>query len=170
MRKMHQQARDPSVDIYGLHLFRLVAETGSFTRAGRLAGLTQSAITRQIQNVEARLGRRLARANDPAGVSDSGWPVSAGAVSPHPGRPGALGPTLARGICRSAEAGPRRCFAFHRLAYLPGFFTAFQRRFPLSLVQVNHGSSKEMLAALEARELDVAVLCPPARGCRVRSR
>ena len=53
---IHEPVRDPSVDIYGLHLFRLVAETGSFTRAGRLAGLTQSAITRQIQNVEARLG------------------------------------------------------------------------------------------------------------------
>ena len=56
MQMTHQSSRDPLVDIYGLRLFRLVADTGSFTRAGRLAGLTQSAITRQIQNVEACIG------------------------------------------------------------------------------------------------------------------
>ena len=49
MRFMHESYADLPVDIYGLHLFRLVADTGSFTKAGRLAGLTQSAITRQIQ-------------------------------------------------------------------------------------------------------------------------
>ena len=41
MRGMHEYPRDSPVDVYGLHLFRLVAETGRFTRAGRLAGLTQ---------------------------------------------------------------------------------------------------------------------------------
>lgn len=46
-------------DLYELTLFRLVAETGSFTRAAEKAGLTQSAITRQIRGMEDRLGVAL---------------------------------------------------------------------------------------------------------------
>src|SRR6185503_18970201 len=46
-------------DIYELQLFHLVAEHQSFTKAGRSAGLTQSAITRQIRGMEDRLGVRL---------------------------------------------------------------------------------------------------------------
>ena len=46
-------------DIYELQLFHLVAEHLSFTKAGRAAGLTQSAITRQILGMEQRLGTAL---------------------------------------------------------------------------------------------------------------
>ena len=49
----------PDLDLHALRLFRLVAEFGSFTRAGEQAGLTQSAVTRQIQALEDRLGVRL---------------------------------------------------------------------------------------------------------------
>ena len=59
MLLMHESSSLAPFDTYGLHLFRLVAQTGSFTRAGRLAGLTQSAITRQIQGIESRLGVTL---------------------------------------------------------------------------------------------------------------
>ena len=43
-------------DLYELQLFHLVAEHQNFTKAGRAAGLTQSAITRQIRGMEDRLG------------------------------------------------------------------------------------------------------------------
>ena len=48
-------------DIYELSLFRLVAQHGSFTKAAEIAGLTQSAITRQMQGMERRSfdGRRF---------------------------------------------------------------------------------------------------------------
>ena len=39
-------------DLYELSLFHLVVKQGSFTKGGELAGLTQSAITRQIQSME----------------------------------------------------------------------------------------------------------------------
>ena len=154
---------DPVVDIYALHLFRLVAETGSFTRAGRLAGLTQSAITRQIQRIESGLGVPLLERTTrqvrptPAGLfllAQSARILGDLAHSVQRLREEfADAPKLVRvGVSRSIG-----------LAYLPGFFTGFQRRFPRSLVQVRHGSSAEALAALEARELDVALLCPPTR-------
>lgn len=46
-------------DLYELSLFHLVAEHGSFTKAGQKARLTQSAITRQIRGVEEQLGVAL---------------------------------------------------------------------------------------------------------------
>ena len=160
---MHQLLPDSPVDIYGLHLFRLVAETGSFTRAGKLAGLTQSAITRQIQNVESRLGvpllERTTRQVHPTPAGRFLLEQSARIL-------GDLAHSVQRLREEFADAPKLVRVGVSRsigLAYLPGFFTAFQRRFPQSQVQVVHGSSKEALVALEARELDVAVLCPPAR-------
>ncbi len=163
MRKMHESAADPSVDIFGLHLFRLVAETGSFTRAGRLAGLTQSAITRQIQNVEARLGvPLLERTTRQVRPTPAGRYLLEQSVRIL----GDLAHSVQRlreefaGAPKLVRVGVSRSIG---LAYLPGFFTGFQRRFPQTLVQVSHGSSAEVLAGLDARELDVALLCPPAR-------
>ena len=46
-------------DIYELHLFQLVAQHRSFTKAAEVAGLTQSAVTRQVQGIEAALGLEL---------------------------------------------------------------------------------------------------------------
>ena len=42
-------------DIYELHLFHLVAKHRSFTKAAEIAGLTQSAVTRQVQGIEASI-------------------------------------------------------------------------------------------------------------------
>ena len=49
------------------------------------------------------------------------------------------------------------------LSYLPGFFVRYQRRFPRVQLHVSHQSSAEVLTALEARDVDVGVLCPPTR-------
>jgi DNA-binding transcriptional LysR family regulator len=49
------------------------------------------------------------------------------------------------------------------LAHLPGFFHANLRRCPQIGYRVTCQSSSEILAALEANEQDLGVLCPPAR-------
>ena len=46
-------------DLNDLYLFTLVVDTGSFTAAGRVAGLTTSRISRRIADLEARLDVRL---------------------------------------------------------------------------------------------------------------
>ena len=149
--------------MYGLHLFRLVAEAGSFTRAGRLAGLTQSAITRQIQSVETHLGvvllERTTRQVRPTPAGRFLLEQSARILGDMAHSVQRLREEFA-GAPRLIRVGVSRSIG---LAYLPGFFTHFQRRFPQVLVQVSHGSSTEALAALEASELDVALLCPPKR-------
>ena len=47
------------LDLYSLHLVRKIAEHRSFSEAAREEGISQSALSRQIANVESRLGIRL---------------------------------------------------------------------------------------------------------------
>src|SRR5580658_1312029 len=56
MRNMHRFLSTVPFDLYELALFHLVVKHRSFTKAAEIAGLTQSAITRQIQGVESSLG------------------------------------------------------------------------------------------------------------------
>ena len=162
MSFMHESMGAP-IDTYELRLFCLVAQTGSFTRAARLAGLTQSAVTRQIQGMEARLGvalferttRRVQLTAAGRFLHDQSAHLL-GEVTHSVRRlreEFALAPkTVSVGVSRTVG-----------LAYLPGFFVDYQRRFPQVQLRVSHRSSPELLAALDAREIDAALLCPPER-------
>src|SRR6266705_6741968 len=59
MRNMNRFLSTVPFDLYELALFHLVVKQRSFTKAAELAGLTQSAITRQIQGIENSLGIQL---------------------------------------------------------------------------------------------------------------
>ena len=151
---MNQFLATTPFDLYELTLFQLVAETGSFTRAAERAGLTQSAITRQIRGMEDRLGialferttRRvcLTRAGQLLREKSKTILNAAnellGEIQQSSGR---MPPTLRVGVARSIG-----------LAYLPGYFFAFQRRHPEVQLQVTHQTSREILESLEAGQLD----------------
>jgi len=160
-------------DLYELQLFHFVAEHQSFTKAGQAAGLTQSAITRQIRGMEDRLGVRLFERTTrsvrltPAGaalharsgailseVNDAVSALKTGFdLSPK---------TLRVGIARTIG-----------LAYLPGFFRRFQMKFPRVQLHVSHESGAFILAAVESGELDAGVVAAPpqlSRGLHVTHR
>src|ERR1051326_9021005 len=59
MHDMNQFLSTVPFDLYELALFHLVVKHRSFTKAAEIAGLTQSAITRQMQGVENGLGIQL---------------------------------------------------------------------------------------------------------------
>src|SRR5215510_10786879 len=59
MHNMHEYLATTPFDLYELSLFQLVVKHRSFTKAAELAGLTQSAITRQMQGMENSLGIEL---------------------------------------------------------------------------------------------------------------
>src|SRR5205085_4933352 len=59
MLSMNQFLSTVPFDLYELALFHLVVKHRSFTKAAEIAGLTQSAITRQMQGVENSLGIQL---------------------------------------------------------------------------------------------------------------
>lgn len=163
MLLMHESPSPVPFDIYELHLFRLVAQTGSFTRAGRLSGLTQSAITRQIQGIESRLGTALL-----ARTTRRVQPTAAGQFLLEQSTRILGEMTYAARRLREdfADAPKTVGVGVSRtvgLSYLPGFFVGYQRRFPRVQLKVSHQSSPQLLAMLEARELDAALLCPPER-------
>lgn len=151
-------------DIYELHLFHLVAKHGSFTKAAEIAGLTQSAITRQVQGMEASLGFALFKR-----TTRSVRPTSAGEflLTQTHKILGDVDATL-RQLMRNYATQPKKevrvgVSRTMSLAHLPGLFFASRRKHPDVLAKVRHESSQTILSELEANELDVGVVCPPAR-------
>jgi DNA-binding transcriptional LysR family regulator len=161
MHSTNQLLTGPPFDFYELTLFQLVAETDSFTQAAERAGLTQSAVTRQIRGMEERLGvalferttrhvaltraGRLLREKS-AGLlkaTDDLFAELQAAFSRVP-------PTLRVGVARSIG-----------LAYLPGYFFTFHRQHPEVQLQVVQKTSREIVEALDSGGLDAGLVCPP---------
>lgn len=163
MQLMHEFLATVPFDIYELHLFHLVAQHLSFTKAAAAAGLTQSAVTRQMQGMERSLGVALFERTTrsvrltPAGtmlLQETGRLV------------GDVKATLLRVREEFANAKKEIRVGVSRsisLAYLPGFFHANLRRSPEIGYRVSYQSSGDILAALEANALDLGVICPPRR-------
>jgi DNA-binding transcriptional LysR family regulator len=150
-------------DIYELHLFHLVAKHRSFTKAAEIAGLTQSAVTRQVQGMEASLGvelfRRTTRTVDLTAAGRMLAGQSARVLGDIDQTLRSLREEFA-GAPKEIRVGVSRSVG---LAYLPGFFHANLRRLKRVAYRVSYQPSVEILSALEANELDVGVLCPPPR-------
>jgi DNA-binding transcriptional LysR family regulator len=166
MRAMNEFLATGPFDLYELQLFHLVAEHQNFTKAGRAAGLTQSAITRQIRGMEDRLGVVLFERTTrhvrltPAGAAlhaRSGAILSGvnDAVSALKDKFALTPKTLRVGIARTIG-----------LAYLPGFFRQFQKKFPRVQLRVSQETSAFILAAVESGELDVGVVTTPPQLSR----
>jgi DNA-binding transcriptional LysR family regulator len=163
MHAVHEYLKTSPFDIYELHLFHLVAERRSFTKAAEMAGLTQSAVTRQVQGMEASLGVALfERTTRSVQLTPAGEMLRA-----ESGRLlGSVDEVLQR--IREEFAGAKKEIrvAVSRsvgLAYLPGFFHANLRRLAQVGYRVSSDASAKILSSLETNEADLGVLCPPAR-------
>ena len=163
MRAVNEFLATAPFDLYELKLFHLVAEYRSFTRAGQAAGLTQSAITRQIQGMEGKLGLKLfERSTRSVRLTPEGAILHArsgvvlaevdNALLALRGKSPLLPAALRVGVSRTIG-----------LAYLPGFFRSFQRHHPRVQLQVSHERSDVLLAAVESGELDAGIVSSPPR-------
>jgi DNA-binding transcriptional LysR family regulator len=161
MQDMHEFLSKTPFDLYELALFQLVVKHRSFTKAAELAGLSQSAITRQMQGMENSLGiQLLERTTRTVRLTSAGEFLYQEAAR-------LLG-DVERSLDHLARefAGARREIRVDvsrtiGLAYLPGFFHANLRRVPQVGYRVTCQRSDEILTALEANEQDIGVLCPP---------
>jgi len=150
-------------DIYELFLFHLVVKHRSFTKAAEIAGLTQSAITRQMQGMENSLGLDLIER-----TTRSVRVTPAGEFLFHESFKilGDIEASLQRlrqdftDAPKEIRVGVSQTIG---LAYMPGFFAANQKKCPNVTYRVTHQSSQEILSALENNELDIGVVCPPVR-------
>ena len=166
MHGMNEFLATGPFDLYELQLFHLVAEHGSFTKAGQAAGITQSAITRQIRGMEERLGVALfERTTRYVKLTSAGAALHA--------RSGAILGEVNDAISaikerfelepKALRVGVARTIA---LAYLPGFFRRFQTRFPKVQIHVSQESSAFILAAVESGELEAGIVSAPPRMSR----
>jgi DNA-binding transcriptional LysR family regulator len=163
MRYMNQFLQTSPFDLYELSLFNLVVKHRSFTKAAAAAGLTQSAITRQIQGIENSLGvELLERTTRSVGLTRAGeflFQESARLL-------GDVDQSLRRLTEDFANAKKEiRVGVSHSvcLAHLPGLFHANLRQQPKHKYSVSYQTGADILTALEANELDLGILCPPAR-------
>jgi DNA-binding transcriptional LysR family regulator len=163
MTKAHELLSRRPFDLYQLHLFRLVAESGSFTRAAQVTGLTQSAITRQIQGIEQQLGLQLLNRTTRSVTTTPAGQFLLQQSAPVLGDVDVLLRRLREEYAdapREVRLGVSRSVS---LAHLPGFLSANIRQGPTVISSVTHESSQHILAALESDALDLGVLLPPAR-------
>jgi DNA-binding transcriptional LysR family regulator len=148
----------PPFDLYQLELVGLVAEHRSFTAAARAAGLTQSAMTRQVRGLEERLGVALfERTTREVRVTAAGEALvdgggdlleaAAGLSREMNERFGDAPPTVSVGIARSMGVG-----------YLPGFFDRFHRRCRKVNTEVHQEIGRELLLRVAGGDLDVGIV------------
>jgi len=163
MRAVNEFLATGPFDLYELKLFHLVAEHRNFTRAGQAAGLTQSAVTRQVRGMEDKLGVKLFdRSTRHVRLTPEGAALHArsgailaevdSALQALRGQSPLLPRTLRVGVSRTVG-----------LAYLPGFFRSFQQQFPKVQLQVSHERSEFIVATVESGELDAGIVAPPPR-------
>jgi DNA-binding transcriptional LysR family regulator len=161
LRIMQQYLAKKPFDLYALHLFHLVVKHRSFTRAAREAGLSQSALTRQMQSLEQRLGLDLInRTTRSVEVTRAGLFLAAEAARLIGGVSSALDGLQAEfGSARpEVRVSVSRTLA---MAHMPGLFHANHQRHPEVVCRVSYNPSAAILTALEANEIDIGVLCPP---------
>jgi len=163
MRIVNDYLATTPFDIYELSIFHLVVKHRSFTKAAEIAGLTQSAITRQMQGMENSLGLDLIER-----TTRSVRVTPAGEFLFHESFKilGDIEASLQRlrqdftDAPKEIRVGVSQTLG---LAYLPGFFVANQKKSPKVTYHVAYQSSQEILRALENNELDIGVVCPPTR-------
>lgn len=166
MQKMHEYLATGPFDIYELHLFHLVVRHRSFTRAAEVAGLTQSAVTRQMQSMENSLGiDLLERTTRSMRVTPAGEFLYRESLR----LLGDVDATLLRlredfgGARKQVRVGVSQTIG---LAYLPGFFHANVRRLPQVACRVSSLPSTEILTLLQGNDLELGVI---SQGVRLPS-
>ncbi|WP_035610076.1 LysR family transcriptional regulator [Haloferula sp. BvORR071] len=153
----------PAIDLQELHLVRQVAAHRGITAAAKAAGLSQSALTRQLQGIEGRLGLRLfERTTRKLSLT----PAGAVLLRETEVLPGLLDGALRRlredflSEQREIAIGISRSVS---LAHLPGLFHGHLRHHPEVRVSVSHLTGSALVEAVAACKLDLAVLCPPPK-------
>lgn len=154
---------DPTLS--ALRALRSIARTGSVSATAAELGLTQSAVSRAIGNLERMVGLTLLqRAARPLKLTDEGAVVAAHAQT--------IDQTLHSlddrlAALRRNQAGAVTIGAFGATAstrILPVALTLLARRHPGIAVHVQEATDAETLAELRRGHTDIAVLTDPGEG------
>ncbi len=150
-----------------LQIFVTIVETGSFTLASERLGMTQSAVSHALADLEKELQvTLLLRERTGPVLTEVGQRIV----------------VLAREMLAAASAIQQTAAATHDLAVgklrvgsissvsmriLPGMVRAFQRRYPGIEIVVLEGTDQEVREWIETRTVDLGVVTLPAEGVDV---
>lgn len=155
------------MELSDLHVFRTVVEAGGVTHAAKRLHRVQSNVTARIHKLEADLQatlfirehRRLRLT--PAGRILLEYAERLLGLAEEAKQ--ALHATEPRGVLRigtmESTAGVR----------LPGPLSDYHRRFPQVAIELGTGSPRDLVAAVLAGELDVALVAEPVNDARLES-
>lgn len=157
------------VSINSLRMFLAVVEYGSVSRAGRELGVSQPAVSGHLHSLEERYGVVLVDRGRPIKPTPAGK-----AFSLHARRILAAYGEMEEEMSRQVE--PRGVLEVGASTtpaevVIPGMVTEFAGRYPEVDLRVRVGDTEEVLGALTAREVEVAVvgLQPDAEGLESRT-
>lgn len=155
--------QDPGIDLHSLHLLRLVAKFRGFTAASKACGLSQSALTRQIQSIEARLGIKIFdRTTRTVTITEPGAVL----LRETEAIPNILSGAMRRireeylGEQRKIRIGISRGLS---LAHIPGIFHSQQKLQPEVTIIVSQPDSATLLKSVANSSLDLGILTHPSK-------
>jgi DNA-binding transcriptional LysR family regulator len=147
----------PTLDLDLLRTLALIAEEGSFTRAAERVGRTQSAVSLQVQRLEARIGHTLITRGKGGGVELT----ARGEDLVARGRELlALNDAIVRSLDTATVDSSIRFGADggYCRPWIPSILTRFAATHPDVKVEISRDGSCELVPRLKAGELDL-VLC-----------
>lgn len=149
------------MEIRELRAFVTVAEEGGLSAAARRLHLSQSALSQVVQSLERQLGvQLLTRSHSGTTPTVAGEILVRRARALLTAHDEAAAEVMAAGGERSAVAGRIRVGVPLELPLdvLPSALVELRSAYPATRVDVRHASSAGQLAALEAAELDLALV------------
>ncbi|MGL4399915.1 MAG: LysR family transcriptional regulator [Luteolibacter sp.] len=152
----------PDIDLYSLHLLRMVANFRGFTAASKACGLSQSALTRQVQVIEGRLGIKVFdRTTRTVKITEAGAVL----LRETEAIPNILTGAMRRireeylGAPRKIRLGISRELS---LAHIPGIFHPQQKLQPDVKITVSQPENAALLNEVGHSGLDLGILTHPA--------
>jgi LysR family pca operon transcriptional activator len=155
---MPQRPRDSAlgrIRLRHLQCFLAVAQFGNLRRAAQALAITQPAVTKTLNELEALLARPLfVRGRHGATLTADGENFMRHASDSVDALAQAVDSVL-----REPDAAPLRIGVLPTVAaaFLPTVLSAFAARWPLVPVRVATGRNAELIALLRARELDAVI-------------
>ena len=153
---------ESDIDLYSLHLLRMVAKFRGFTAASKACGLSQSALTRQVQSIESRIGIKVFdRTTRTVTITEPGAVL----LRETEAIPGILGAAMRRiredylGTQREIRIGISNDLA---LAHIAGIFHAQRKHQPDVRIVVSQSDGAALMRRVGNSGLDLGILTAPA--------
>lgn len=149
------------MDLNKYEAFLSVADSGSFTAAGRILGYSQSGITRMIASLEQELGFSLfIRSKKGVELSENGklmMPVIRNAVKA--GRSAQEMGAQIRGVITGTIA--LGCYFSVSAILLPDILKSFETKYPGIQIRIHEGGTSDIARWLDQGSIEMAICARP---------